>query len=104
MTRALKLAAQELRIPIVALSQLKRAEGTAPNRKPTLSDLRESGSIEQDSNMVLFLHAEAEYRSFEPGTAAPVTLTIAKQRSGPTDEIPMYFWPDRGLFREAQSD
>lgn len=102
MTRALKIAAGDLRIPFVVLSQLKRAEGTAPNRRPQLPDLRESGSIEQDANMVIFIHSERGYEEYMPGEPADALLIIAKQRNGPKVDIRMQFWPDRGLFSEAQ--
>lgn len=100
MSRALKLASKDLRIPFLVLSQLKRLD-SVPNRPPVLADLRESGSIEQDANMVLFLHSEREYKEYEPGTPAPTTLMIAKQRGGPTEDISMQFWPDRGQFTEG---
>lgn len=98
MTRGLKLAAQDLRIPFLVLSQLKRAENGGANRRPELSDLRESGSIEQDANEVFFLHWERG--EFMPGVPVPVTFIIAKQRSGPLEDIPMNFHRERGLFTE----
>ncbi len=101
MTRALKIAAGDLRIPFLVLSQLSRSEKTAPNRRPHLSDLRESGSIEQDANMVIFIHSERAYEEYQPGEPADATLIVAKQRNGPKIDIPMRFWPDRGLFTEA---
>jgi replicative DNA helicase len=99
MTRGLKLAAQDLRIPFLVLSQLKRAESGGGNRRPELSDLRESGSIEQDANEVFFL--DWDRGEFAAGVAVPVTMIIAKQRSGPLEDIPMYFHRERGLFTEA---
>lgn len=101
MTRALKIAAGDLKVPILVLSQLSRTEKTAPNRRPQLADLRESGSIEQDANMVLFIHAERGYEEYIPGEPADALLIIAKQRNGPKVDIRMQFWPDRGLFTEA---
>ncbi len=92
MTRTLKVAAKELGVPIILLSQLSRAvekrEAKNDGHKPQLSDLRESGSIEQDADIVLFLYNPAQYADVitqdEPGT---VYLIVAKHRSGSTGEI-----------------
>lgn len=89
LTRTLKIAARELDVPIVLLSQLSRAvEMRQDDHKPKLSDLRESGSIEQDADIVLFLYNPEKYNDIttndEPGT---VYLLIAKHRSGQTGEI-----------------
>ena len=102
MTRALKISAQDLKIPFLVLSQLKRAENGSMNRRPQLPDLRESGSIEQDANMVMFIHAERGYEEYQPGEPADAVLILAKQRNGPKVDIPMRFWPDRGLFAEVE--
>ncbi len=92
MTRTLKVAAKELGVPIILLSQLSRAvekrEAKNDGHKPQLSDLRESGSIEQDADIVLFLYNPAQYADVitqdEPGT---VYLIVAKHRSGSTGEL-----------------
>lgn len=99
MTRGLKLAAGDLKVPFLVLSQMKRAENGGGNRRPELSDLKETSSIEQDANEVFFLHWERG--EFMPGVPVPVTLIIAKQRSGPLEDIPMCFHRERGLFTEA---
>lgn len=88
MSRALKLLAKELRIPVLALSQLSRAtEANGTKRKPRMSDLRESGAIEQDADVVLLIHRP------EPDAASPTPpteLVLAKQRNGPTGELHLH--------------
>ncbi len=88
LTRTLKIAAKELNVPIVLLSQLSRAVETREDHRPVLSDLRESGSIEQDADIVLFLYNPEKYGDTstedEPGT---VYLLISKHRSGSTGEV-----------------
>ena len=84
-SRGLKLLASELDVPIIALSQLNRALENRPNRRPQLSDLRESGAIEQDANAVLFLYRDnQDARGEGAGTGE---LIVAKQRSGPTGVV-----------------
>ncbi len=85
MTRYLKVAAKELSVPVMLLSQLSRASEKRENKRPLLSDLRESGAIEQDADVVLFLHREDYYDESAPGGDA--SIIIAKQRSGPTGTI-----------------
>jgi replicative DNA helicase len=90
-SRGLKALAKELDIPILALSQLSRAvEQRGGGGRPQLSDLRESGSLEQDADVVLFVYREVVYK---PDTAEPgkAQLIIAKQRNGPTDDVDMTF-------------
>ena len=90
-SRSLKKLAIELNVPILALSQLSRAVEMRTDQRPKLSDLRESGSIEQDSDVVMFLHRQ----QFEDGQERPdvydVDLLIEKHRNGPTGEIPLRF-------------
>jgi replicative DNA helicase len=84
-TRRLKLLAVDHKIPIIALSQLNRSSETE-SRKPTLADLRDSGSLEQDADVVLLLHAPArERRNRNGGDPNEVTVIVAKQRNGPRD-------------------
>ena len=85
-TRSLKVAAKELQVPIMLLSQLSRATEKRENKRPMLSDLRESGAIEQDADVVLFLHRE-DYYSDDEQHKGDASIIIAKQRSGPTGTI-----------------
>ena len=90
-SRGLKALAKELRIPVVALSQLSRgSEQRTGDKKPLLSDLRESGSIEQDADMVILLHREDAYEKESP-RAGEADFIVAKHRNGPTDTITVAF-------------
>lgn len=89
-SRALKLLAKELACPVIALSQLNRGPEQRADKKPALSDLRESGSIEQDADMVVLLHREAAYEKESP-RAGEADLIVAKHRNGPTDTITVAF-------------
>ena len=103
-SRSLKALARELDMPIVVLSQVKReTEG----KKPTLADLRESGSIEQDADLVMFLHRE---RMGEDGggrempSAIDTELIVAKQRNGPIGEINLMFRPSYTRFESKSNE
>jgi len=89
-SRALKLLAKELQVPVIALSQLNRGPEQRQDKKPAISDLRESGSIEQDADMVILLHREAAYDKESP-RAGEADLIVAKHRNGPTDTITVAF-------------
>jgi replicative DNA helicase len=98
-SRGLKLLAKELHVPIIALSQLSRQPEArkGDQRKPQLADLRDSGSIEQDADVVIFLYREELYdRDTERKGIADVI--IAKQRNGPIGEFPLVFLPDHMTF------
>jgi replicative DNA helicase len=86
MSRSLKLLAKELGVPVVAISQLNRGAEQRSDKKPQLSDLRESGAIEQDADMVLLLHREDAYERESP-RAGEADLIVAKHRNGPTRDV-----------------
>jgi replicative DNA helicase len=94
-SRGLKALAKELDVPVVALSQLSRAsERRGEDKRPYLSDLRESGSIEQDADVVAFIHREAYYNRGEELTEdekAKSEIILAKQRNGPVGSVELYF-------------
>ena len=92
-TRSLKNIAREFQVPIIALSQLSRSVENRTNKRPILSDLRESGSIEQDADVVLMLYRESYYNSNPINTNNSIQLIIAKQRNGPVGTIDLQFDP-----------
>jgi replicative DNA helicase len=90
LSRSLKLLAKELGVPVVALSQLNRGPEQRTDKRPMLSDLRESGSIEQDSDMVILLHREDAYERESP-RAGEADFIVAKHRNGPTATVTVAF-------------
>ncbi|MCW2665701.1 MAG: replicative helicase [Frankiales bacterium] len=90
LSRQLKLLAKELEVPVIAMSQLNRGPEQRTDKKPQLSDLRESGSIEQDADMVVLLHREDVYEKESP-RAGEADFIVAKHRNGPTDTITVAF-------------
>jgi replicative DNA helicase len=90
LSRSLKLLAKELEVPVLALSQLNRGPEQRTDKKPLLSDLRESGSIEQDSDVVILLHREDQYEKESP-RAGEADLIVAKNRNGPTTTVTVAF-------------
>lgn len=102
-TRSLKIIAREFNIPIIALSQLSRSIETRMDKKPILSDLRESGSIEQDADLVLMLYKNLDYnlnlaKSFTNQNSQLIELIIAKHRNGPVGTIRLDFDEKRNKF------
>ncbi|WP_149203439.1 replicative DNA helicase [Actinotalea subterranea] len=89
-SRALKLLAKELEVPVIAISQLNRGAEQRTDKRPQMSDLRESGSIEQDADIVILLHREDAYERESP-RAGEADLIVAKHRNGPTDTIVVSF-------------
>jgi replicative DNA helicase len=99
-TRALKNLAKEFQIPVIALSQLSRNVENRINKRPVLSDLRESGSIEQDADLVLMLYREKYYNSIveKDEKITPAELIIAKHRNGPLGTVELVFQNDPTKF------
>jgi replicative DNA helicase len=99
-TRSLKTLAREFNIPIIGLSQLSRNVENRVDKKPILSDLRESGSIEQDADLVLMLYKNnSENQSqLDQQTSQPIELIIAKQRNGPTGTVKLQFNKEQTKF------
>ncbi len=96
-SRGLKLIARELNVPVIGLSQLSRSVESRSPQIPQLSDLRESGSIEQDADIVMFIYREAYYNP-ETERENITDLIIAKHRNGPTGKVELYFHPERLRF------
>ncbi len=103
-TRSLKSLAKELNVPIIAISQLSRAVESRDGQKPRLSDLRESGTIEQDADVVLMIYRESRVRETEENRNI-ADIIIAKHRNGPIGTIKLYFRSERASFENlSQKD
>ncbi len=99
LSRGLKALAKEMKVPVVALSQLSRgSEQRTGDKKPLLSDLRESGSIEQDADVVAFIHREEYYDRENEDLKGKAEIIIAKQRNGPTGSVHLLYLSDFTLF------
>jgi replicative DNA helicase len=90
-SRQLKVLARDLDVPILALSQLSRAVEQRHDKRPILSDLRESGSIEQDADLVMFVYRDEYYNPDETDQQGLAEVHIAKHRNGPTDTVKLSF-------------
>ncbi len=100
-SRSLKLLAKELDVPVIAISQLNRGPEQRTDKKPMLSDLRESGSLEQDADMVVLLHREDMYERESP-RAGEADLILAKHRNGPTSTVTVAFQGHYSRFVDMQ--
>ena len=100
-SRGLKQLARELNIPVVALSQLSRAVESRPDQVPKLSDLRESGSIEQDADVVMFLYREDRVKPDTPNKNI-ADIIVAKHRNGPVGKIQLYFDENSTTFKSLE--
>jgi len=97
-TRGLKQMARELNVPVVALSQLSRGVESRTNKRPMLSDLRESGSIEQDADLVLMIYRD-EYYNPETPDRGITEVIVTKHRNGPVGTVKLLFEPQFTRFR-----
>lgn len=100
-SRGLKQLARELNIPVIALSQLSRAVESRPDQVPKLSDLRESGSIEQDADVVMFLYREDRVKPDTPNKNI-VDVIVAKHRNGPLGKVSLYFEDNSTTFKSLE--